>query len=153
MRRTTNAQPVLNHFILAAFTALFVLIGAAPAYAACTGAEEGRILYNGAQKLMQYCDGTDWIAMNKPGTGTGGCTNPAVPEGSVVFNSTYRVNMLCAGSTYQAMGPYNDPNAAAVAVTNPFVQLRSDVGTVCGIRLDGSAQCWGSDSGGRLGNG
>ncbi|MEI4232983.1 hypothetical protein [Roseovarius sp. D22-M7] len=66
--------------------ALFVWAGLASHAYACTVSEEGHLQYNATAKVMQYCDGTNWIGMNLPGSGSGGCTNPTAPEGAIVFN-------------------------------------------------------------------
>ena len=89
---------------------LFVLLGlflAGPAQAGCSGpgGTAGDMIYNSAQKIMQYCDGTDWIAMNKAGSGSGGCSSPARPEGTVVYNTDHSVMAVCSGAQWMSMGP------------------------------------------------
>jgi hypothetical protein len=59
---------------------LAVIAHSTAAMACPTGGVEGQMLYNGNDKVFQYCDGTNWIAMNLPGTGSGGCANPNLPE-------------------------------------------------------------------------
>lgn len=75
--------PLIKNSIL---TLLFttVLGVASPALAACTKPDgvgvAGEILYNSTYKVMQFCNGTDWVAM-MGGTGGGG---GAAPAGAVV---------------------------------------------------------------------
>ena len=55
---------------------------------------EGVIVYNSSFKVLQYCDGADWIAMHPHGIG--GCTLPDKPEGTLVYNPDYRVVQGCS---------------------------------------------------------
>jgi hypothetical protein len=49
------------------------------AHAACAGPvrDKGYIIYNSDAKVFQYCDDTNWIGVNLPGSSTGGCAAPA----------------------------------------------------------------------------
>ena len=92
---------------------LFLLMTALPglAFADCTGpaaGPAGKMVYNIDYKVLQYCDGANWIAMNKPGSGSGGCSAPAGPEGKLHYNTDHRVMMVCSGSEWAAMGPVGD---------------------------------------------
>src|SRR5664279_4071052 len=47
------------------------------AFAACSsGGNEGDIMYNKDNHVLQFCDGTNWVPMGKSWTGAdgGGCT-------------------------------------------------------------------------------
>ena len=69
-------------------TALCVVLAAAPAYAQCVEPEgrAGVMIFNGAHKVLQYCNGDDWIGLWGPG-GSGG--DDDVPAGIVLaFNRT-----------------------------------------------------------------
>ena len=57
-------------------TALVFFIAPSSAHADCTApaATAGTIINNGDDKIMQYCDGTNWAAMHRPGSGSGGCS-------------------------------------------------------------------------------
>ncbi|MBU0859753.1 MAG: hypothetical protein KJ667_07430, partial [Alphaproteobacteria bacterium] len=66
------------HMLMAACVAVLTLgLLSAPARAVCSlpGGAAGEIIYNSSEKLMQYCDDTDWIAMHTPGSG--GCDGGA----------------------------------------------------------------------------
>lgn len=63
------------------------------------------MVYNTNTKQFQYCDGTDWIAMHPPGSGSGGCANPSRDEGQITYNPTYGVMQGCAGNQWRRMGP------------------------------------------------
>jgi alpha-tubulin suppressor-like RCC1 family protein len=141
--------------LFCAFVCWNILFFSASNVLACTGGVAGQMLYNSTQKVMQYCDGTNWIAMNKPGSGSGGCTTPTTPEGSIVFNASFRVNQVCAGNVYRAMGPRLSPNSASSGAGNAerFVKMDSGSSHTCGIKENGTLWCWGSDSGGELGDG
>ena len=96
---------------------LIVLIAGAalPAHASCIdpALPEGVMIYNSDYKVMQYCDGADWIAMHPQGSGTGGCTDPVRPEGVIAYDTGYRVMKGCAGNTWYAMGPVGGSPATA----------------------------------------
>ena len=102
--------------ITAAVLLIITVSGAAlPARAACVSPAEaeGTVLYNEDFKVFQYCNGTDWIAMHAPGSGTGGCTGPDRPEGKLAYNAGHRVMQGCAGNIWQAMGPVGGSPATA----------------------------------------
>ena len=93
--------------------ALIVILLSAPAFADCdvspSGTRpEGAIVYNTDNKVLQYCDGTDWIQMHAPGTGSGGCSNPTGDESDIIYNFDFRVMQGCAGNVWQSMGPMKD---------------------------------------------
>ena len=96
---------------------LIVLIAGAalPAHASCIdpALSEGVMLYNSDYKVMQYCDGADWIAMHPQGSGSGGCTDPVQPEGVIAYDTGHRVMKGCAGNTWYAMGPVGGSPGAA----------------------------------------
>ena len=104
-------------------TCLFVILAlAGPAHADCGGSPggtPGRIIYNADQKLFQYCNGTGWIAMNRPGSGTGGCTAPTLGEGIFIYNADYHVLEGCAGNVWRGMGPPH--SIVSAAFTNGLV--------------------------------
>lgn len=61
--------------------AALIFGGSSSAFAACSGptGAEGDMIYNTTHHMMQFCDGTDWIAMAGPSGGGGGgeCTLPS----------------------------------------------------------------------------
>lgn len=130
-----------------------------PAHACPNGGVEGQMIYNATDKVMQYCDGTNWIGMNLPGSGSGGCTNPTAEEGAIVFNAEYRVNQVCAGSIYMAMGPYSAPSeivyqsGSSLVDQGNYVKIAAGPATACGIDTKSDLYCWGSDNSGALGDG
>lgn len=95
------------------FALCVCLFAASVASADCTTAmmglkPDGHIFYNADFKLLQYCDGTDWIPMHVPGSGSGGCNTVTMgvkPEGHIFYNKDRRVMQGCAGTQWMAMGP------------------------------------------------
>ncbi|WP_189424782.1 LamG domain-containing protein [Devosia pacifica] len=74
----------------------------------------GTIIYNSDHRMLQYCDGSGWIAMHGAGTGSGGCSSPTRDEGTIFYNTDHRVLQGCAGNAWQAMGPMMVPPAAGL---------------------------------------
>ena len=81
-----------------------------PAHAVCASPAgvAGEIIYNSANKVMQYCNDTAWIAMGEQGTGVGGCTGPVDVDGAMIFNSDKKVLQYCAGSVWVPVGQKPD---------------------------------------------
>lgn len=140
----------MKHIVCALALLIFILTIQSPeAQAACSSpsGNAGKIAYNQTAKTFQYCNGTDWIAMNQPGSGSGGCANPTLDEGYMVYNADHRVMQGCAGNVFQAMGPVNGVSAPEWSIVNSGFQHS------CAIKSDGTAWCWGSGSVGQLGDG
>ncbi|MFN3827124.1 MAG: LamG-like jellyroll fold domain-containing protein [Micavibrio sp.] len=118
---------------------MFMLMTAQPVWAACSApaGNAGDVVYNGTEKTFQYCNDTNWIAMNQPGSGAGGCTNPSANEGDILYNQDHRVLQGCVGNVHKAMGPVEGGDEwEMVSVGNIHT---------CGIKKsDGTAWCWGA---------
>jgi alpha-tubulin suppressor-like RCC1 family protein len=140
----------MKHILIAiTLTILTMAIHVSGAWAACSSpsGNAGKIAYNQTAKTFQYCNGTDWIAMNQPGSGSGGCANPTLDEGYMVYNADHRVMQGCAGNVFQAMGPLDGTGSPEWSMVSSGFQHS------CGIKSDGTAWCWGAGSLGQLGNG
>lgn len=87
-------------------SALYGSIGGTCTSASCASpfGAEGTITYNTTHHVMQYCNGDNWIAMNKAGNGGAGCTNPSGTEGSLVYNSDYDTLQYCEGDAWMSAG-------------------------------------------------
>lgn len=132
---------------LAILSGILLAVYSSPADAACAGpvGAAGKIIYNSAQKVLQYCDDTDWIAMNPvPGSGSGGCAAPAGNEGAIIYNEDQYMMQVCAGNVWKGIGP------AGGSRTNEWQQVEGG-NTVCGIKTDNTLWCWGYSA--YLGNG
>ena len=126
-----------------------VLIQPHEALAACSNpaGTAGAVVYNGTHKTFQYCNDTNWVAMNaKPGSGSGGCTNPSSDEGSMAYNEDYRVLQGCAGNVWRTFGVSNPASSRWINISN------FGGATSCGVKADHSAWCKGYDSAGQLGD-
>ncbi|QQG35813.1 MAG: DUF1566 domain-containing protein [Micavibrio aeruginosavorus] len=136
---------------LGALLALIYIWLPSSAWAACSNPSgtAGEIVYSATQKHFQYCNDTNWVAMNtKPGSGSGGCANPVLDEGQMVYNIDNRVLQGCAGNIHVAMGPVGGAGTAT-----DWLQISVSTSHACGIKKDRSAWCWGNGLNGRLGNG
>ena len=134
--------------LVGALLALFIFFSAHnAAYAACASptGNAGAIVYSSSQKTFQYCNDSNWIGMNIPGSGSGGCTNPTLGEGKMVYNADFRVLQGCAGNAHRAMGPIGG-GIGWKYVSSSFVHS-------CGIKQDDSLWCWGRNSSGVTGLG
>ena len=131
---------MIRRFALAVSFLLAFALRGEPAHADCTlpslgeTREAGAMVYNSAEKVAQYCDGTNWIRMHAPGSGSGGCTSPARDEGTVVYHTASHVPQACSGGQWRAMGPVGgagggafDPETAncTAANTGPAVTAGS----------------------------
>ena len=72
--------------------------------------------------------------MHRPGTGSGGCTNPTRNEGSAFYNIDNRVPQVCAGNEWIALG----------AAGSKWTQVESFSKNGCAIKGDGTLWCWGN---------
>lgn len=82
-------------------------------YAACSNpaGTAGNMVYNSDEKVLQYCNGTGWVGVSSPTSGSGGCYDTAYDlydEGTVVYNADYNVPQVCSGDTWTALGRIND---------------------------------------------
>lgn len=139
----------MKHFFWA-ITILIAAISLQPheALAACSNpaGTAGAVVYNGTHKTFQYCNDTNWVAMNtKPGSGSGGCTSPTLAEGRIIYNADHRVLQGCAGNTHVAIG--------SVGGGNGWEKISSFQDSACGIMKNSTLWCWGRNLSGRLGDG
>lgn len=68
----------------------------------------GDLVYSGgaSRHVLQYCDGATWRAAGpSPGTGGGGCLNPAGTEGHILYNGDFKVMQYCDGAVWRQIGP------------------------------------------------
>jgi hypothetical protein len=95
---------LVNHFRILVSASLISVFGfQASAYAA----NEGDMMYNKDHHVLQFFDGTNWIAMGKAWTGTdgGGCTGPpSGSAGNVIYNYAYCVPQYCDSVTWKPVG-------------------------------------------------
>jgi len=66
----------------------------------------GRIIYNESSDVMQFCDGTSWVAMGPvPGNvATGSCANPTAVEGTMMYNTSFNIMQFCDGANWIGIG-------------------------------------------------
>lgn len=87
---------------------------------ACTSPTgvEGQMIYNIDYKVVQYCDGTNWIAaMDRGSYESGDCTNPVREEGAIIYNEAQNVPQVCIGG-WKALGSLN-ASAGTGGCSNP----------------------------------
>lgn len=91
--------------MISAFLVTFVCLFIAPAQAACVNPAglEGEKIYNSSEKMMQFCNGTNWVAMackNTNNIAPGPCNVPwggTIPSGSDV--TAYQTASVPFGNT------------------------------------------------------
>jgi hypothetical protein len=75
---------------------------AGPVQAACTmpggapNAQAADVVYNTDHNVMQYCNGTNWVAMGSSGGGGGGTTLPTCTNGQIVVYDLANAEWDCA---------------------------------------------------------
>lgn len=84
----------MRHYIFIAVLSVFLLPVIAYAQCANPHAEMGVLIFNKAHKVMQYCNGDDWIGIWGGGGGTGGATLPSCTDGEIAqfTNGTWTCN-------------------------------------------------------------
>jgi hypothetical protein len=66
---------------------------------------KGSIIYNDDDKVMQYCNGTEYVAMGPVGgTGGSGCAGPTGIAGELMYNEDYAVLQYCNAEDWVAVG-------------------------------------------------
>ncbi len=63
----------------------------------------GEIVFNTDYDVMQYCNGSNWIAMGPPGDGGAGCTNPTGLAAELRYNTDSNVVQYCEGDEWIAV--------------------------------------------------
>lgn len=63
----------------------------------------GEIVFNTDYDVMQYCNGSSWIAMGPPGDGGAGCTNPTGLAAELRYNTDLNVVQYCEGDEWIAV--------------------------------------------------
>ena len=72
----------------------------------------GDIFYNTDEKVLQYCNGVDWVAMGPvSGSGGNGCFNPDGNAGDIIFNTDYSVLQYCNDEDWVGIGTGQDATA------------------------------------------
>jgi alpha-tubulin suppressor-like RCC1 family protein len=114
---------------------------------ACTNpaGQVADIVYNPLHNVMQFCNGTDWVAMGVPnaGAGAGGCSDPVGTEGQLSFNTNHRVMQFCNGQNW----------VRVKGGSNKWIQITGQGDHTCAMRHDNTIWCAGSDNSGQLGDG
>ena len=127
--------PEKFRFLFSAFLiSVFCLLAFAPAAQAvgCSSpvGSAGHIINSAAYNGLQYCDGTNWIAMGPKGAGGAGCSNPAGTEGHMIYNSDYNVMQYCDGTKWNGMGPSGaSGSGSANPIGGPIGWWRFDEGS------------------------
>lgn len=78
----------------------------------------GQIHYSGNYKVMQFCDGTDWVNLGSTNQGgnNGSCSAPAGAEGAIFYNTNTNVLEYCNGNVWINMG---NASSGSPGCTNP----------------------------------
>ena len=68
----------------------------------CTGPDglAGEIVFNTDYDVMQYCNGSAWIAMGPPGDGGAACASPAGLAGELRYDADSSVLIYCEGDDW-----------------------------------------------------
>lgn len=90
---------------------LYGTIGGPCTVSSCSGpfGAKSAITYNTTHNVMQYCNGTQWIAFANAGDGGAGCTSPTGTKGTLRYNDLYNVLQYCEGDEWIAVGKKATP--------------------------------------------
>ncbi|MBU0801261.1 MAG: DUF1566 domain-containing protein, partial [Alphaproteobacteria bacterium] len=96
----------------------------------------GTLIYNNDDRVLQWCDGTNWHAAGTPdpGGGTGGCSLPNGVGGDVIFTSADNIVQYCDGDQWRGVG-YKD------SCTTPG-QTCDDGSIYAGLSPDGGVKMY-----------
>ena len=97
----------MRRLLVAALCLLLIALPPKNAEADCTGPSRaaGSMVYNKDYHVMQYCDGTSWLALGAiaPSAGSS-CSGPSGNPGDIIFNNDYKILQYCNGTNWMAMG-------------------------------------------------
>ena len=73
----------------------------------CTNPDghKAEIIFNDDYHVMQYCNGTNWVAMGPPGNGGSSCSNPSGLPAELIYNADLNVMQYCEGDQWIAITP------------------------------------------------
>jgi len=75
----------------------------------------GSMIYNTDHKVLQYCNGRDWVAMSRiGGTGGAGCASPAGTAGTLRFSSNDGVMQYCNSQDWVNIGKGADVSSTGL---------------------------------------
>jgi hypothetical protein len=86
---------------------MLACLATGPVYAGCTSptANENVMIYNSDNHILQFCNGTTWLALARSsGGGGGGCSSPTGREGVFIYNSAYHAFQTCTGTNWVRWG-------------------------------------------------
>lgn len=93
-------------FFISIFSVIILFTSAS--YAACVSpsGNAGDIVFNPDYHVVQFCNGTTWMAMAQPVafTANTGCTSPAGVAGEMLYDPTRQVVRFCNGEQWIAVG-------------------------------------------------
>lgn len=87
--------------------ALYGGTGGACSVSTCASpfAPKATLIFNTDYDVMQYCNGSNWIAMGPQGDGGAGCSNPSGLQAELIYNQDLNILQYCEGDEWIAMTP------------------------------------------------
>lgn len=87
--------------------ALYGGTGGACSVSTCASpfAPKATLIFNTDYDVMQYCNGSNWIAMGPQGNGGAGCSNPSGLQAELIYNQDLNILQYCEGDEWIAMTP------------------------------------------------
>ncbi len=97
---------------------ILLLAPLSPAHADCTSPAKtaGEIIVNTDNAVLQYCNGTDWVAMGPPVSGPTGCPD----VGDLCADGSYYIGDVSGSSIYAAANDESGTYAWGEYYTGPF---------------------------------
>jgi hypothetical protein len=99
----------MRRYFICLFIGTFLLLTFFPGYAmaACASpaGAAGDMIYNQANRVLQWCDGTAWYAAGQinPAGPNDGCLGPVGVGGDIIYNQTEHILQYCDGDHWQGV--------------------------------------------------
>ena len=107
----------------------------------------GEIVFNTDYDVMQYCNGSNWIAMGPPGNGGAGCTNPTGLAAELRYNTDLNVIQYCEGDEWIAVLGTNNASIPTSGLAGHWTLDETSGSSIADSSGNGNTGTWSDGSG------